>query len=117
MQKGYFFIKMDICFKNIGDTLWVALIGELDHHSARGIGEKIDFEIMFRQPVEVCLDFDKLDFMDSSGLAVIMGRRRLCMRMGIDISVANLKGSIRKVLLMSGLQKYVKIKENSYEIH
>lgn len=108
---------MKIVFKQRDGELWVELIGELDHHTAKGIGEKIDLEILMRRPREVCIDFDKLEFMDSSGLAVIMGRRRLCQQNGMSISVANLHGSIRKVLMMSGLQKYVKIKENSYEIY
>lgn len=106
---------MDICFKNSGQKLTVELIGELDHHAASGVGERIDFEILRDRPQKVCIDFEHLDFMDSSGLAVIMGRRRTCLDIGADISVSNLHGSIRKVLLMSGLQKYVKIEENSYE--
>lgn len=108
---------MNISFEKRMDELWVGLYGELDHHAARGIGEKIDFEIYLQQPKKVCLDFENLSFMDSSGLAVIMGRRRTCQGIGAEISVANLHGAIRKVLLMSGLQKYVKIEENSYEIH
>lgn len=107
---------MDISFKKREDELWVEFYGELDHHSARGIGEKIDFEIYLQQPRHVCLNFENLSFMDSSGLAVIMGRRRTCMSIGAEISVAGLHGSIRKVLIMSGLHKYVKIKESSYEI-
>ena len=106
---------MDISFKKREDELLVEFFGELDHHTARGIGEKIDFEILMHQPGKVCLDFDHLGFMDSSGLAVIMGRRRTCMTIGAEISVAGLHGSIQKVLLMSGLHKYVKIKESSYE--
>ncbi len=108
---------MDICFKKIGRELWVELIGELDHHTAKGIGEKIDFEIFLIRPEKVYLDFEKLDFMDSSGLAVIMGRRQSCQQLEAEFAVVGLHGSIRKVLLMSGLQKYVKIKEKSYEIH
>ncbi len=108
---------MDICFKTIGHKLLIELIGELDHHSAKGIGEKIDFEIFLIRPREVYLDFEKLDFMDSSGLAVIMGRRQSCQQIGAEFAVVGLHGSIRKVLLMSGLQKYVKIKEKSYEIY
>lgn len=108
---------MKICFKKTGEELWVELIGELDHHTAKGIGEKIDFEIYLTRPKRVYLDFEKLDFMDSSGLAVIMGRRQACIQIGAEISVVGLHGSIRKVLLMSPIQKYVKIKEKSYEIH
>ena len=108
---------MDICFNKTGDELGIELIGELDHHAAKGIGEKIDFEILIARPKSVFLDFERLDFMDSSGLAVIMGRRQTCLRIGAEFSVVGLHGAIRKVLLMSGLQKYVKIKEKSYEIH
>ena len=99
---------MDICFKKTGDDLLVELVGELDHHTAKGIGEKIDLEIMISQPKTVTLDFEKLEFMDSSGLAVIMGRRQTCLRYDMQFCVAGLHGAIRKVLLMSGLQKYVK---------
>ncbi len=108
---------MELCFKKRGEELWVELIGELDHHSARGIGEKIDFKIITTWPKSVILDFERLSFMDSSGLAVIMGRRRTCKEMSITLELANLHGSIRKVLMMSGIQKYVKIKELSYESH
>ena len=108
---------MDICFKRSGCELVVELLGELDHHAAKGVGEKIDFEIMIERPEKVYLDFEHLDFMDSSGLAVIMGRQRTCGRIGARFAVIGLHGAIRKVLLMSGLQKYVKIEEKSYEIH
>ncbi len=108
---------MNTSFEYVGDTLWVRLTGELDHHSARGIGERIDFEIQLQRPKHVCLDFSELAFMDSSGLAVIMGRRRTCLALNIEISIANLRGSIRKVLMMSGIQKYVKVEETDYEIH
>jgi len=108
---------MDICFSRSEDELFIELIGELDHHSAKGIGEKIDFEILICRPKSVFLDFEKLDFMDSSGLAVIMGRVRTCKQMGTDFCVVGLHGAIKKVLLMSGLQKYVKIREKNYEIH
>ena len=89
--------------------------GELDHHTAKGIGDKIDVEICICRPKSVTLDFEELAFMDSSGLAVIMGRRKSCSAVGAELSLANLHGSIRKVLLLSGIQKYVKIKESIYE--
>ncbi len=106
---------MELSFQMVDGELRVLLYGELDHHVARGMGEKIDLQILLKAPKSVCLDFEKLSFMDSSGLAVIMGRRRTCQNIGIEFSVSGLHGAIRKVLMLSGLQKYVKIKENSYE--
>lgn len=108
---------MDICFSRSEDELVIELIGELDHHTAKGIGEKIDFEILISNSKNVILDFDRLEFMDSSGLAVIMGRAQTCRQLGAEFCVVGLHGAIKKVLLMSGLQKYVKIKEKNYEIY
>lgn len=106
---------MEITFENNRDALYIRLIGELDHHVAKNIGERMDFEIFLRSPKTVYLDFDALSFMDSSGLAVVMGRRRACTAIGAQLVLENLKGSIQKVFLMSGIQKYVKIKEKIHE--
>lgn len=106
---------MNLRFEMTGKEMTIYLVGELDHHSAKGIGEKMDFEIFLKRPESVCIDFAELSFMDSSGLAVVMGRRRICAQIGAELSIGNLHGSIQKVFLMSGIQKYIKVKENCYE--
>lgn len=106
---------MELSFEMIQSELYVYFSGELDHHSAKGIGEKIDFEIVMHNPKRVCLDFEKMSFMDSSGLAVIMGRRKTCLSIGAQLYISGISGAIKKVLFMSGIQKYVKVKENIYE--
>lgn len=107
---------MNISFERYQDHLIVFLRGELDHHTAKGIGEKIDMEILLKKPKSVCIDFENLSFMDSSGLAVVLGRRKACQTQAIPLSISGLSGSIEKVFAMSGIQKYVRVKENCYEI-
>lgn len=106
---------MELSFKEKEGNLRVCFHGELDHHVAGGLGNKIDFEILVRAPKKVVLDYEDMTFMDSSGLAVIMGRYQTCNRLSIPISIEHLAPSIKKILLMTGIQKYVEIREEDYE--
>ena len=108
---------MELVCKKTGRALVATLRGELDHHNAAYVRTELEDRFSSIGMRNLIFDLSELRFMDSSGLAVIMGRYRMCSRLGAELSVANLHGSIQKVLMMSGFQKYVKIKESSYEIY
>ena len=51
--------------------------GEIDHHSAKSIRKEIDINVEKLKPTDLYLDFSKVDFMDSSGIGLVMGRYKL----------------------------------------
>ena len=55
-----------------GDALVVYVGGEIDHHSAVAVRTGIDEEITSRRPIRVLLELSAVDFMDSSGLGLIL---------------------------------------------
>ena len=57
--------------------LTAVLSGEIDHHSAREIREEIDETASRVKPKKLILDFSAVEFMDSSGVGLIMGRCKL----------------------------------------
>ena len=57
-----------------GNNLIAALTCELDHHTARRVREQIDRQVFARRPELLVLDFSGVHFMDSSGIALIIGR-------------------------------------------
>lgn len=59
------------------DALVVALDGELDHFCAQSIRRQLDEMLADPSVRYLVLDFDKLTFMDSSGIGVILGRYRI----------------------------------------
>lgn len=67
-------IFMFLKFNKINDKLIVALVGELDHHSAEEVRVKIDDRIERDNIKKVILDFKEVTFMDSSGIGVVIGR-------------------------------------------
>ena len=56
-------------------------------------------------------DFERTNFMDSSGIGVIMGRYRMVYLLGGDVWAVNTNDRIKKILTMSGVTKIIQIYE------
>lgn len=103
---------MNVTFENHADALEVKLYGELDHHCTHGLCESIDFKIIRHKPPLLILDFGGVSFMDSSGLAVVMGRRKLMSRLDGAVQLRHLNGNIKRIFEMARIRNYVQIKED-----
>lgn len=103
-------MKVKISYK--GNTLIAGIIGELDHHSAEYIREKIDSELIKATTKNVIFDFSKVTFMDSSGIGVIMGRYKNVSKLNGKLSVSNVNSHLMRIFEMSGLQKVIPIYDN-----
>lgn len=103
---------MSAQFKSERDTLRILLCGEIDHHTARSLCESIDLKIAASKPHVVLLDFSSVSFMDSSGLAVAVGRKRICDKLGCKIYIANISGYPEKILRMAGADKLIEFTED-----
>ena len=93
------------------DTLYVRLKGDVDHHSAKFMREEIDREIYKYQPSTVIMDLSAVDFMDSSGLGLILGRYTKVNMLGGVLKVANPTERIEDMLLMAGTDKLIPIEK------
>ncbi len=107
---------MSLSINTTGELLTVRLEGEIDHHSARDIREKIDEAIEFNMPTLVIMDFGGVGFMDSSGIGLVMGRYKLLAKKGARLNITNLSPSIYKVMRLAGVERLAKLeKENENE--
>lgn len=98
---------MQIVFEEIDKSLIIKLHGELDHHSSEYIREKIDAEIMIKNPKNIIFDMGNLSFMDSSGIGVIIGRYKLITYSGGKVAIVNLKPQIKRIYEICGLKKII----------
>ncbi len=87
------------------DALTARLIGELDHHGAGEVRERIDAAILQQRCQRLVLDFSGLNFMDSSGIGLIMGRYRLMTSLGGTLTVQGASGRLESILRLAGLEK------------
>ena len=83
----------------------VKINDEIDHHVCEKIKSKIDLAIEFRNAKYLIFDFDGVNFMDSSGIGLIMGRYKLINKNGGHAFLVNLKPAVQKIFKMSGIFK------------
>ena len=93
--------------------LTVYLSGELDHHEAGGAIRAIGELIERHMPRECILDLSGLNFMDSSGIAVIINAGRKMRTYGGRLSVENPAEQARKVLDASGIDRLIAVASNN----
>ncbi len=89
------------------DALIVRLTGELDHRAAESIRDELDGLIAGTNPRRLVFDLSGLQFMDSSGVGLIIGRYKRMKRRGGSVAVSKCDARIDKVLRMSGLYQIV----------
>ncbi len=96
-------------------VLEVILQGEIDHHSAVSVRTELDRRIIEENPHKTVLDLSAIDFMDSSGLGLIMGRYSLMQKLGGELTVRNPAPNLCKIFTLAGLGRMVKIETDRAE--
>ncbi len=92
--------------------LIISLCGELDHHTAKEVKNLIEEVIKNRNVKNLVFDFSNLNFMDSSGIGVIIGRYKLVTSMGGNVAIANASNNVDRLLNMSGIKSLIKTFES-----
>ena len=100
---------MNVNYDEEDKLLTFKITEEIDHHWSEKIRRQIDDEIERRIPKKVIFDFDKVSFMDSAGIGMLIGRYKVTKMLGGNIEMINVKTNIKKILEMSGIQKIIKI--------
>lgn len=103
---------MKIKFLNKGNTLIASIIGEMDHHTADYIRDKIDGEIIKSSTKNIVFDFSKVGFMDSSGIGLVMGRYKNISKLNGRTAIIKANEQVRRIFEMSGVEKLVPIYDN-----
>lgn len=100
---------MQVKLSKKGSTLIVGIIGELDHHTAEYVRQKIDSELIKSTTRNVVIDLSKLSFMDSSGIGVIMGRYKNVQQLNGKMAITVIGSQIRRILEMAGLNRIIPV--------
>lgn len=93
------------------NCLTIFLPHELDHHNAEEIRKESDHLIEKNHIRYVIFDFEQTNFMDSSGIGVIMGRYKRIYMLGGEVCAVHTNERMKKILIMSGVTKIVQIYE------
>ncbi len=93
------------------NCLTIFLPRELDHHNAEEIRRESDHLITRNHIRYIIFDFAETDFMDSSGIGMILGRYKQIYMFGGEICAVHSNERIKKILTMSGVTKIMEMIE------
>ena len=89
----------------------VYLSGEIDHHSAAVLRRELDDYITRHRPSVLRLDLSGIDFMDSSGLGLLMGRYALLSRLGGKLVVCDPSPSVWRMMRLAGMERILRVEQ------
>jgi len=96
-----------LCYEKKKNALIIRLSGELDHRAATGIRRELDDLISQTGAKRLVFDLKDLEFMDSSGIGLIIGRYKLMRRRMGSVAVCGTNARIDQIFKMSGLYQLV----------
>lgn len=94
---------MDIKSKVHNDILYIMLIGELDEYTAGYARDYLDNCFNENRYSSVILELSRLEFMDSTGIGVLIGRYKKLRNKNKSIYISNPSSTIEKIFNMSGI--------------
>jgi len=98
---------MDVSFSRGGDSLVVMIEGEIDHHTASRVRERIDNKFLMEPVKNMILDLSRVTFMDSAGIGLILGRMNRVTSIGGKVTLRKPQPEIQRLLRMSKLEALV----------
>jgi stage II sporulation protein AA (anti-sigma F factor antagonist) len=93
----------------------VRLKGELDHHQVEQIRNQIEQGLEQTEYKGLVMSFRGIDFMDSSGLGLILGRYRSVTQHGGKMALCEVNPMLRRLFELSGLLKILPVYDSEDE--
>ena len=87
----------------------VVLEGDIDHHRAAELRSYLDELICRDKPQRMYLDMARIEFMDSSGLGLIMGRYTLLGRLGGQLVFEHPSAAATRMIPLAAMERFINI--------
>ena len=89
---------------------------ELDHHIANEVRDEIDDILISKSIKNIIFNFKNINFMDSSGIGVIIGRYKKISSEGGRVTVVSANDRIKKIFNLSGMNKIIGVYDTYEEV-
>lgn len=103
-------MSLKIKFKSQDDTVKIKPIGEVDIYTSPELKSKI-FELIEKEKTSIVIDGEDLEYIDSTGLGVLMSIYKKMNEKNLNFEIMNLKPNIYKLFDITGLNKVFNIRE------
>lgn len=94
-------------------TLIVHIPKEVDHCFADAVRDEVDRRLQTEDIQRLEFDFADTEFMDSSGIGLLMGRCKLMRALNGSVAITHAGERIQRILVLSGIHKIIPIEKES----
>ena len=102
---------MEAAYRKEADCMIVPMPREVDHHVAGNMSREIDLLAESWHVHRIVFDFAGTDFMDSSGIGVIMGRYQKLRLLGGSVAATHVSDRIWRILHLAGVTKVLEVEK------
>ncbi len=96
--------------ESIGNDTQVILSGEVDIYTSQSLKNELNDVVSYCQG-DVYIDCKELSYIDSTGLGILVGALKEIRKNNKDIYISNIRDNIKKLFIITGLDKLFKIAE------
>ncbi len=96
---------MEITKRKSGNTIVIELSGSLDIYTATDFKTYLQSNITAQQS-QVVVNMEKLNYIDSSGIGMLIKSLNYIKELNGQLQLANLKESLQKIFKVAGLTAY-----------
>ena len=101
---------MELSLERHGNALVAKFLGDLDLHTVPDVKRELEWEITGDPDINILIiDFNKLHFIDSTGIGLLLGRLRELEKRGGEMVFTGLNIHMRKILTIAGVLGLVKV--------
>lgn len=93
--------------ESMDKQLIIRMPKEVDHHQVKELSEALDYKIQVQGVRSLIFDFRDTEFMDSSGIGIIIGRSRTMRLYHGEVVAKNMGKRVARIFLAAGLDKVI----------
>ncbi len=99
---------MKVDYENKNGALTFKLTGEIDDAAIQKVRSFIDTRLEGERYFEVIFDFTGVQFMDSTGIGMLLGRYRKLQNYNVPMFICGVNKQVDKVFFTSGIYEIIK---------
>lgn len=96
--------ELNFIEEQLADYIQISLVGEVDIYTSQKLKDKL-YSIVDNSDKDLRIDCNGLNYIDSTGLGIFVGTLKKTKQNDRKIYIKNLKESIKKLFLITGLDK------------
>lgn len=101
-------LKIDVNFNAEKDKWDINLAGELDMYTANELKDELNIAIE-ENPKDLIINMQNLDYIDSTGLGILIGVLKRLKQKQSEIYITNTKPNVKKIFSITALDKVFKM--------